>query len=441
MEDRVVNLRAYGRIFLRRWWIFILGATIAVLPVIYGSSTVIGYYSATAKVLVEGGQTLNEVMVNQQLATYYTELISTKPILEEVIRRLSLPLQPSELAGKITVNIPSRLLQIRATDPDPRLASAIANTTAAAFIDDFRDRQLTQLARLQASLGQYGIAQNPDVVASQVTAMNSLTIVEPATSPSSPYNTPETSRNIILAGVLGLILAGLGILILESMDDVIRTPQDLDAIAGLESLGQMNGRVNLGSILRHTPADNSRIVSIDSMAENSALTEAYKYVALNLEFSAPSDGLRTIMITSAVPGEGKTTTAANVAISIAREGKSVVLVDSDLRKPSLHEVFGLENHKGLTNVLMGHALVEEVLLPTPVETLLLMPSGPAPPDPTLALRSHRFEEMVQELQDRADVLIFDSPPVLVVADALVLSARVQGVLVVVDSGKTGGGLY
>jgi capsular exopolysaccharide synthesis family protein len=137
--------------------------------------------------------------------------------------------------------------------------------------------------------------------------------------------------------------------------------------------------------------------------------------------------------TAAIPGEGKTTTATNVAISLARGGKSVILVDTDLRKPALHKIFELDNSRGLTNAILGNAPFGDLLQPTIVETLRVLTSGPLPPDPSLVLRSHAMHSAIQTLSNMADVVIFDSPPVMAVTDPIVLATQMNSVVVVLDA--------
>ena len=145
--------------------------------------------------------------------------------------------------------------------------------------------------------------------------------------------------------------------------------------------------------------------------------------------------MKVLLVTSPGVGEGKTTTVVNLAISTAREGKSVVVVDLDLRHPSLHRIFDIEGHKGLTHLPTGEASLEEVLVSTAVEGLSVVPSGPIPSDPGAILRSPEVDLLIQDLKKRADLVILDSPPVLAVTDAVVLSSKADGALLVVGSFK------
>jgi non-specific protein-tyrosine kinase len=169
----------------------------------------------------------------------------------------------------------------------------------------------------------------------------------------------------------------------------------------------------------------------------SPVSEAYRTLRTNIEFSSLDDPIRALVVTSAGPGEGKSTTLANLAITMAQAGKKVILADCDLRKPSLHELFGVSNEAGITSMVVDdQALANPPLVETTVPGLLLLASGPLPPNPSELLASRRMEEIIGALTQRADIVLFDAPPVVAVTDAAVLSSKVGGVILVVRAGKT-----
>ena len=169
----------------------------------------------------------------------------------------------------------------------------------------------------------------------------------------------------------------------------------------------------------------------------SPISEAYRTLRTNIEFSSFDKKLRTLVVTSASPEEGKSTTLANLAVTMAQSGKKVILVDCDLRKPSQHAVFGLRNDRGLTSLMIPDAdLSQPPLQSTSQEGLQLLTAGPLPPNPSEMLGSRRMEEIIQGLKALADVVIFDAPPILAVTDAAVLATKVDGVLLVVNAGGT-----
>jgi len=181
--------------------------------------------------------------------------------------------------------------------------------------------------------------------------------------------------------------------------------------------------------------DNKRKL-IAKLNPKSPISEQYRTIRTNIQFASADGELRSFMVTSASPGEGKSTTAANLAIVFAQQGKRVLLVDSDLRKPTMHYTFRVTNTVGLTNVLTRQASLVEAVQATDVEKLDLLSSGPIPPNPAELLSSKMMEQMLAEAYKQYDLVVFDSPPVLAVTDAQVLANQCQGTVLVVKSGVT-----
>ena len=169
----------------------------------------------------------------------------------------------------------------------------------------------------------------------------------------------------------------------------------------------------------------------------SPVSEAYRTLRTNLDFSSLDKPIKTMLVTSAGPEEGKSTVLANLAVTTAQAGREVILVDCDLRRPTLHNIFDLKNDVGLTTMVVDDAAMESPpLRDTGVESLQLVSSGPLPPNPSELLGSRRMEEIIAALLERADVVLFDAPPVVAVTDAAVLATKVDGVLLVVNAGGT-----
>jgi non-specific protein-tyrosine kinase len=168
----------------------------------------------------------------------------------------------------------------------------------------------------------------------------------------------------------------------------------------------------------------------------SAAAEAYRTLRTNIQFSSLDHPLRTLLVTSTAPNEGKSTTLANLAVTMAQSEQRVILVDCDLRRPSLHTLFDLPNDRGLTSALLEAEDAELPLLATQVPGLSLLPSGPLPPRPPDLLGSRRMEALIARLRGEADMVLFDTPPVVAVTDAAVLATRLDGVLLVLRAGQT-----
>ncbi|WP_243388205.1 CpsD/CapB family tyrosine-protein kinase [Bacillus kexueae] len=192
---------------------------------------------------------------------------------------------------------------------------------------------------------------------------------------------------------------------------------------------------NRGKGNRTTFKRNERSL-ITAKMPKSPVSEQYRTIRTNIQFSAVDEEVKTILVTSGSPGEGKSTTAANLAVVFAQQGKRVLLIDADLRKPTAHYTFRVENIYGLTRVLTRQVTLQEAIQPCEVENLDILTSGPIPPNPAELLSSQHMKEFINEVKGIYDMIIFDTPPVLAVADAQILSNHVDGSILVVWSGKT-----
>ena len=434
MEDGRLELKTYALRFLQWWWLFVLCVVVAVAGAYYYTKTVPLVYESAAKIWVErydlpGAPSAADVSLSEDLAGSYVDLIKTRPVLDVVGRRLPSYYRPEQLKGVISVTSFGNVINITAVDPDPALAAMISNETAATFMSVLQDRQLSQLARFQEDLAQYGIEQDDEIVAAQAALLSVLSVIEPAIPSTQPSN-DRLLLNVAVAAVLGLILASLAVLAIIYLDDRIRTPEDLKTAVGLPTLG---------AIPRYK---RRRKAPIDSLAHDrrySPLLESYKLLHTNFEFAqngTPDVG--SLVVTSAGVSEGKTTTAINLSISAAKQGRSVILVDANLRGPSLHQVFGLRADKGLAQLLARDATPAEVLAPTPIEGLRVVPSGVPDPDLIAAIGWRNANGSVQELAKEADLVIFDSASLLAATDTLLLASKVDAVLLVVDARRTSG---
>ncbi|PKO17339.1 MAG: protein tyrosine kinase, partial [Chloroflexi bacterium HGW-Chloroflexi-1] len=250
-----------------------------------------------------------------------------------------------------------------------------------------------QRMRLETSLAQYRstysslLSSYQQIRLAEAQATDNIAIAKPARVPEEPIR-PRTMTNTLLAAVVGAMIAVGAVFLIEYLDDTIKTPDDVARVSGLSTLG---------AIARLKETGGTRQLS-----------------------------------------EGKSTTAANLAVVMAQTGQRVVLVDTDLRRPVMHKVFGAANNTGLTSALLNgdQVVLDGHLQGTEVENLSLLTSGPIPPNPSELLGSHRMARLVEKLVGQADLVIFDSPPVLAVTDAAVMGRQVDGVLLVVDAGQT-----
>lgn len=188
--------------------------------------------------------------------------------------------------------------------------------------------------------------------------------------------------------------------------------------------------------LKKIKGTGKRQILITKIKPRSPISEQYRTLRTNIDFSPIKGELKTLMLTSTAPGEGKTTTAANLSVVFAQQGKRVLLVDADLRKPSLHFTFNVSNSRGLTSVLTGQVPLDAAILPGGVENLSILTSGPIPPNPAELLGSMSFARFFEEVKKQFDIIIYDTPPILAVTDGQIIANKCDGTLLVVSAGKT-----
>ena len=267
--------------------------------------------------------------------------------------------------------------------------------------------------------------------------IGNVRVIDSAKEPRSPIK-PRRFQNLLLALIVGLTLGGGLAFFTESLDRSIKNPEEAEALLGLPVIGLIPSIGELNGQAKGSRDEIERISSrlVTHFVPRSPVAEAYRTVRTNLSFSRPDNPPRTILVTSAVPQEGKTTTTANLAITLAQMGGKTLIVDSDLRRPAIRKVFNLESKEGLTDYLIGKGSLDALIRTTDIPNLFILPSGQIPPNPSEVLGSQRMKELVAELSRRFEMVFFDSPPVVAVTDAAVLSRNTDGVVLVVQSGAT-----
>jgi capsular exopolysaccharide synthesis family protein len=271
----------------------------------------------------------------------------------------------------------------------------------------------------------------------------SVRIIDEALVPNSPVS-PNKKMNIILGLILGLGL-GIGLtFIIEYFDNSIKTINEveqlgfslLSAIPKIEREKLEKKIEKKWESFELMEAKNIESRLVTHFDPKSPISEAYRTLRTNLQFSKIEKTMKTILITSSGPKEGKSTTVANLAITLAQFGSKVALVDTDLRRPVLHSIFGMEKEEGLTNYMMGNVSFEKILRPAFMKNLTLISSGILPPNPSELLGSKKMENLIKKLRLQFDIVLFDSPPVIAVTDAAILSTKVDSTLLVISAGQT-----
>lgn len=463
---------------VRAWLPLVVASTLlAAVAAFVVSNALDKVYESRATLIV--GQSLSaaspdysQLLVSQRLSTTYAAVATTRPILEAVIDQLGLDMTADQLAGRVraAADPESTLLTITAQDGDPDQAAALANALAEQLIaaspaiqgreadfqeaiDSGLEATLTQIELTQTRVD--ALAALPDRTPAEdgelqtlegrlVTlrstyttlltfatgnAATLLTVVEPAASVDDPVS-PRPAMNTLLGAALGLLAALALAFTAEFVADPIKDVDAVSEATGLPTLGtvgRMRGERGRGEIYRLAAIVSPR----------SAIAESYRSLRTNVEFAAVDRPLRSLLVTSSVPGEGKTITASNIAVVFAQAGRRVVLVDADLRKPGVHDVFGLGNEYGLTTLLHSdEAAVETVAHQTDEPNLRVLTAGPLPPNPAELLGSQRMRMVLDRLLATTDLVVFDAPPLQAVADAAVLSSFLDGTLIVIDAGRS-----
>jgi capsular exopolysaccharide synthesis family protein len=474
MEDQL-NVRRY-LLVIRHWWWLILGCTIlAALAAFIVSSQMMPVYSASVTLLVHqspssSGNDYNALLTSEKLARTYAQMLTGRPVLDAVIEQLGLDETREGLAGRIDTELVqnTQLIRLGVEDTNPTQAAQLANAVASEFIiqnqalqqgryadslgsiQEQMDEMSSLMERTQAEIDALGTPETPQMQAEltrletvlagyrntyasllqsyeqmRLTAVQSadnVIVFEEAQTPDAPIR-PRKVMNTALAGALGMMMAVGVVFLVEYLDNTIKTPEDVSQELGLGTMGVI-GRLAKGS---------EELVTVAHPL--SPVSEAFRVLRTNIRFSGVDKPIRTLLVTSAGPTEGKSTTAANLAVAMAQAGLKVVVLDADLRRPRLHQIFGLHPRGGLTGSLL-EGNMDGRLQPSQVEGLTVLPAGERPPNPSELLGSRRLRELLDELAGGADVVVIDSPPVLPVTDAAVLAQEVDGVLLVVDAGET-----
>jgi capsular exopolysaccharide synthesis family protein len=405
-----VELRDYIQI-VRRNWILIVAITLAGVLAAGGASLLMTpKYTASTSVFFAIQSTGSTSDISQG-ATYvqnqvntFAQVVTTDKVLQPVINDLDLDETVGKLAERVTAtaSLDTVIVDIAVEDERPGDAAAVANAIGDELISAVAD--LTK----------------PSVGNSPVKA----SIVSPALEPMEATS-PNVRLNLALGLLVGLAL-GVGIAVLRSVLDT--------RVHGSREVEQITDATILGGITFDGEADDHPLVV--QVSPQSPRAEAFRQLRTNLQFVEVADKGRTFVVTSSIPSEGKSTSAANLAITLAEAGAKVLLIDGDLRRPKVAEYMGIEGAVGLTDHLIGQAKLEDVVQPWGTGTLSVLPAGQVPPNPSELLGSKAMTELLTQLDAEYDTVIVDAPPLLPVTDAAILAKLVSGgAILVVGSNK------
>ena len=408
-----MDLTSYAHILRKRWRLIAACMILAVAAAVLATYSTTPMYQAQAQLFVSAGNPTNDISgANQggqftaQRVKSYADIVNTPPVVEPVITKLKLDETADQLAQHINTTNPldTVLLQVNVTDPDAVRAGDIANAVAEQFTH--------VVSALETPTGS-------------ATPLVKATVVKPATRPTTPVS-PRPKVNLALGLLIGLAIGVGGAVLRETLDTTVKSPEEIKELSGAPVLG----------IVPDDPHAKETPLLVDTTEDKSGRAESYRQVRTNLQFLGVDKATRTLVITSAIPEEGKTTTACNIAIALVESGLRVILVEADLRRPRLAEYLGIEGAVGITSVLLGQANVADVIQTWGRQRLQVLPSGPIPPNPSELLGSRQMGTLIATLTTASDIVILDAPPLLPVTDAAVLASRCDGALIIARYGHT-----
>jgi polysaccharide biosynthesis transport protein len=405
-----VELRDYIRVLRKRWLIVTLLTAACVAGATIATTLITPQYEAKTQLFVstqasdDASQLLQGSSFSQQRVKSYADIVTSPRVLQPVIDDLGLTMSPRRLAESVSAEAPldTVLINVSVRDTSAPQAQQIADAISKQFIDVVQELEKPQ-----------GDRATPIKVS----------VVQPAELPQAPV-TPNKKLNLALGLLVGLAL-GVGVGVLrETLDTSVKGETDVKAVTDAPVLG--------GIAFDPDAVKRPLIVQNDP---HSPRAEAFRQLRTNLQFVDVANHPKSIVITSSVPGEGKSTSTANLAITLAAAGSTVALIEGDLRRPRVAEYMGVEGAVGVTNVLIGQATLDDVLQPWGNGRLQVLACGPVPPNPSELLGSQPMDDLLRELEKRFDYVIIDSPPLLPVTDAAVVSRLAGGTVVVAGSGR------
>lgn len=406
-----MDLAAYIGILRRHWRVALVATLLAILAAAVLTVRTTPQYESSVKFFVSTPATSSDNqaaytggLFSQQRVKSYSDLLSGERLAEAVRQDLGSPLSVETIAGKIRAHVQPDTVLLSATvkDADPKVARDIAAAVGQHFP--------VLVATLERPAN--GAATNVRVVV----------VADPKLS-TVPVS-PRPLRNLVLAGLFGLLL-GLGLAVArDTLDKTVKTPEDVLEITGLPTLA---------SIGYDNRASSRPLVVQDD--PNTPRAEAFRQLRTNLQFVEIDQPLRSFVVTSPLPGEGKSTSACNLAITLAQAGIRVLLVEGDLRRPRIPTYLGIEGGVGLTSVLIGQVTLADATQTWGDSGLSVLPSGPLPPNPSELLASAGMRALMATLETTYDVVVVDAPPLLPVTDAAVIATLTSGALLCIRVGK------
>jgi receptor protein-tyrosine kinase len=401
-----MNLQEVTAALRAGWWLLIAGLLLGGIAALAASLVQTPLYTSTTQLFVSAtasttaSDALQGSQLSQQRVTSYAQLVSGEELAERIAKRFDLDLSASKI--DVTAVPDTVLIDVAVTDPSAEQAKRIAEAVGSEFPAFVQQLETPQAGG--ASPVKVTVTDRPEI-------------------PSTP-SSPKTTRNVALGLVVGLF-AGAGLALARArLDRSVKVAADVFDLAGAPVIG---------TVLKDQSLEKGHTIE---RTGDSRTAEDYRQLRNNLQFLNVDDPPRVIMVSSAVPAEGKTTLVINLALALADAGQRVVIIEADLRRPKVTNYLGLVGGVGLTNVLAGAAELDDVLQRYSDEKVSVLAGGPIPPNPGELLASSHMRALVEKLRGQYDFVLIDVPPLLPVADASGLAAYMDGVLLSVRHGST-----
>lgn len=347
--------------------------------------------------------TQNDILLNQKLVETYTKIIKSKLVLDQVISETGITYTAEELGQNVAVEAyeNTEMLKISVTDSDPELAASIANSIAQVFSGEV----------------------------AKIYQMNNISVIDIAQVPEEVSNNTLT-RDFFIALFIS-IFGSIGVIfIIYYFDDSIKLTDDLEEEIGMPVIAKVF-KSDIGS------KNRGKVELLVQKYPKSVVSESIKTLRTNLQFSSVDSELKTILVTSSIPGEGKSFISANLAISFTQTDKKVLIVDCDMRKGRQHRIFKLSNTKGLSNLLIDDMTnYKDYINKTSIKNLYVITRGTVPPNPSELLNSNKNSELIKILRSKFDIIIFDGVPCNGLPDSIIMSKLVDKVLIVSSESVT-----
>lgn len=471
-EEPSIDLRRYLALIIHWWWLILLTTFLAATVSYLISRQMTPIYRASTMILINeatSGQAADysSLLTSERLASTYARIITTRPVLEMVIYRLGLTLTPNQLASMVTVTPvrDTQLVVITVESTNPGLSGAVANALYLVFSEQIQETQSSrysaskeslrvqmteteneiaelrqaiatandpsEIDRLETRFNQYRqiyanlLVSYEQIRTAEAQTLSNVVQLEKAIAPTSPIK-PRTMQNTFIGAIIGLAISIGGIFLADALDDTVKSPDEITRRLRLPIMG---------AITRYEEPEDGQLITCAQ--PRSPIAETFRALRTNVQYASIDHPIRTLIVTSPAPSDGKTTIAANLANVIAQSGARVTVVDADLHRPRAHHVFKVDPRPGLSNLFIKNNLhLNGSRQPTVTDSLHVIAAGELPPNPSELLGSKKMREIIDAILAESDMVFIDTPPILSVTDAVVLAPMVDGVLIVVRPGVT-----